>query len=72
MSHHGHVVRPYRYVDWGIRPGRGLAREIAALFGDAAKAMGVGLREILRRARRRRRGVLHRALHEAATGTPQR
>jgi sterol 3beta-glucosyltransferase len=46
-AHPGHVVHPYRYVDWGGRPPHGLVGELGELIGDAAQALQAGLTELL-------------------------
>jgi UDP:flavonoid glycosyltransferase YjiC (YdhE family) len=48
-EHSGHVVHPYRYVDWGGRPAHGLVAELGELIGDAAQALQAGLAELLPR-----------------------
>jgi UDP:flavonoid glycosyltransferase YjiC (YdhE family) len=45
--HAGHVVHPYRYVDWSVRPGRGVTREMGALIGDTVRALQAGLEEVM-------------------------
>jgi len=47
VAHAGHVVRPYRYVDWSGRPPRGVVAELSDLVGDAAQALQAGLAELL-------------------------
>jgi UDP:flavonoid glycosyltransferase YjiC (YdhE family) len=57
--HHGsHAISPYRYIDWGIRPARGLAQEIVDLVSDAAQALRAGLEELMPNRAPRRRGVV--------------
>ena len=46
-SHAGHVIHPYRDVDWSVRPGRGLTEEMGDLIGDTVKALQAGLEEIM-------------------------
>ena len=48
----------YRYVDWGIRPARGIAKEVLDLVGDAARALQAGLEEIMPHAAPRQAGVI--------------
>jgi sterol 3beta-glucosyltransferase len=57
-THSWHGVRPYRYVDWGGHPGRGLAEEMGELIGDAARALQAGLEEIIPRVGPWRDGVI--------------
>jgi sterol 3beta-glucosyltransferase len=57
-AHSGHVVHPYRYVNWGGRPAHGLAGELGALIGDAAWALRAGLEEIMPRLGPRRRRLV--------------
>ncbi len=57
-AHSGHVVHPYRYVDWGGRPPHGLAAELGELIGDAAQALQAGLAELLPRVKRGHHGVI--------------
>ena len=57
-AHSGHVVHPYRYVDWGGRPPHGLAAELGELIGDAAQALQAGLAELLPRVKSRHHGVV--------------
>jgi hypothetical protein len=45
-AHAGHVVHPYRPVDWSRRPPHGLAAELSDIVGDAAQALQAGLAEI--------------------------
>jgi hypothetical protein len=56
--HAGHTTSPYRYVDWGIRPARGVAQEVVDLVRDAAQALRAGLEEITPNRAPRRRGVV--------------
>jgi len=46
-AHSGHLVHPYRYVDWGGRAPHGLFAELGELMGDAALALQAGLAELL-------------------------
>ena len=57
-AHSGHVVHPYRYVDWGGRPPHGLVAELGELIGDAAQALQAGLAEILPRVKPGKHGVV--------------
>jgi len=57
-AHSGHVVHPYRYVDWGGHPPHGLAAELGELIGDAAQALQAGLAELLPRVKRGHHGVI--------------
>ena len=45
--HSSHVVHPYGYVDWSVRPGRGLTGEMGELVTDAVRALQAGLEEIM-------------------------
>jgi hypothetical protein len=45
--HSGHVLQPYGYVDWSVRPGHRLTREMGELIADAASALKAGLEEIM-------------------------
>jgi sterol 3beta-glucosyltransferase len=56
--HSEHVVHPYRYVDWSVRPGRGLTEEMGELIGDAVKALQAGLEEIMPKMGPWRHGVV--------------
>jgi len=47
LAHAGHVVHPYRYVDWGGGSPHGLVGELADLVGDAAQALHAGLAELV-------------------------
>jgi hypothetical protein len=57
-EHSGHVVHPYRYVDWGGRPPHGLVAELGELIGDAAQALQAGLAEVLPRVKLGHHGVV--------------
>ena len=57
-AHSGHLVHPYRYVDWGGRAPHGLFAELGELMGDAALALQAGLAELLPKVGAGRRGVL--------------
>jgi hypothetical protein len=57
-AHSGHVVHPYRYVDWGGRAPHGLLGELGELVGDAAQALHAGLAELLPSPRSGHHGVL--------------
>lgn len=57
-AHSGHLVHPYRYVDWGGRAPHGLFAELGELVGDAALALQAGLAELLPKVGPGRRGVL--------------
>jgi UDP:flavonoid glycosyltransferase YjiC (YdhE family) len=57
-AHAGHLVHPYRYVDWGGRAPHGLFAELGELMGDAAVALQAGLAELLPKVGAGRRGVL--------------
>ena len=57
-AHSGHLVHPYRYVDWGGRAPHGLFAELGEVMGDAALALQAGLAELLPNVGARRRGVL--------------
>ena len=46
-AHSGHLVHPYRYVDWGGRAPHGLLGALGELVGDAALALQAGLAELL-------------------------
>jgi UDP:flavonoid glycosyltransferase YjiC (YdhE family) len=46
-AHSGHVIHPYRYVDWGGSPPHGLVAELGELIADAAQALQAGLAELL-------------------------
>ena len=46
-AHSGHLVHPYRYVDWGGRAPHGLLGEVGEVMGDAAVALQAGLAELL-------------------------
>jgi sterol 3beta-glucosyltransferase len=46
VAHAGHVVRPYRSVDWSGGPPRGVVAELSDLAGDAARALQAGLAEL--------------------------
>jgi len=71
-SHVGHQLRPCRYVDWSVRPGRAVIEEIAELVGDAISALRVGLWELLRTSRPRRRGNLSGDGGGRSIGGPRR
>jgi rhodanese-related sulfurtransferase len=43
--HSGHVIHPYGYVDWSLRPERGLTAEMGELIGDTARALKAGLHD---------------------------
>jgi len=57
-THSGHLVHPYRYVDWGGRAPHGLFGEMGELMGDAALALQAGLAEPLPSTWPGHRGVL--------------
>jgi UDP:flavonoid glycosyltransferase YjiC (YdhE family) len=57
-DHAGHQLCPYRFVDWGGRPERGLMEELGELIGDAAKALQAGFEEIMPNLFSSRRGVI--------------
>jgi len=57
-AHSGHLVHPYRYVDWGGRAPHGLFGEMGELMGDAALALQAGLAELLPSTWPGHRGVL--------------
>jgi UDP:flavonoid glycosyltransferase YjiC (YdhE family) len=57
-GHDGHVVQPYRYVDWGRHSPHGTAAELGDLIGDAADALQTGLSELLPSVTRWRGGVI--------------
>jgi UDP:flavonoid glycosyltransferase YjiC (YdhE family) len=57
-AHSGHVVHPYRYVDWGGHPPHGLAAELGELISDGAQALQAGLSELLPRVKRGHHGVI--------------
>jgi hypothetical protein len=57
-GHSGHLVHPYRYVDWSVRSGHGFTEEVAELIGDAVKALQAGLEEIIPTMGPWRHGVL--------------
>jgi hypothetical protein len=67
MLHSGHVVHPYGYVDWSVRPGRGLTEEMGALIGDAARALKAGLEEIMPKMGPWRHGVVFNNGDELST-----
>ena len=67
MSHLGHVVRPYGYVDWSARAGRGLTAEMGELIGDGISALQAGLEEIAPRMRPWRHGVVSTGAAETAS-----
>jgi sterol 3beta-glucosyltransferase len=69
--HSGHVVHPYRYVDWSVRPGRGLTREMSELIGDAVKALQAGLEEIMPKMGPWRHGVVFNDGDELSTSDNQ-
>lgn len=74
-AHAGHVVHPYRYVDWGGRAPHGLVTELGELVSDAAQALQAGLVELLPRVRSGHRGVVFGDRHEAPSpdlGEPAR
>jgi sterol 3beta-glucosyltransferase len=58
LGHAGHVVHPYRYVDWGGLPPHGLAADLGDLIGDAAQALQAGLAELLPKVAPWRDGVV--------------
>lgn len=57
-AHAGHLVHPYRYVDWGGRAPHGLLGEMGEMMGDAALALQAGLAELLPRIGAGNHGVL--------------
>jgi sterol 3beta-glucosyltransferase len=57
-AHSGHLVHPYRYVDWAARAPHGLLAELGELVGDAAQALQAGLAELLPMMRSGHHGVL--------------
>jgi hypothetical protein len=57
-AHPGHLVHPYRYVDWGEPPPHGLVAELGELIGDAAQALQTGVAELLPRVNPGRHGVV--------------
>ena len=57
-EHPGHLVHPYRYVDWSEPPPQGVVADLGALIGDAAHALQAGLAELLPGAKRRHQGVV--------------
>jgi len=57
-AHAGHLVHPYRYVDWGGRAPRGLLGEMGEMMGDAALALQAGLAELLPKMGAGHHGVL--------------
>ena len=56
--HSGHVLQPYGYVDWSVRPGHGLTKEMGELIADAASALKAGLEEIMPKMGPWRHGVV--------------
>jgi sterol 3beta-glucosyltransferase len=48
-AHASHLMRPCLYVDWSARPTQGLVGGLGDLVGDAARAVEVGVDEILAR-----------------------
>ena len=56
--HSGHVLQPYGYVDWSVRPGHGLTQEMGELIADAASALKAGLEEIMPKMGPWRHGVV--------------
>ena len=56
--HAGHVVHPYRYVDWSVRSGRGFTEGLGELIGDGVRAVQAGLEEIMPSMRPWRHGVV--------------
>jgi len=57
-AHAGHVVHPYRYVDWGGHPPHGLVSELGEVIGDAAVALQESLVELLPSVKARHHGVV--------------
>ena len=45
----GHVLHPYGYVDWSVRAGHGLTKEMGELIADAASALKAGPEEMMLR-----------------------
>ncbi len=70
--HSGHVVHPYRYVDWSVRPGRGFTEEVGELIGDAVKALQAGLEEIMPTMGPWRHGVVFNDDNEPASPDAER
>jgi hypothetical protein len=54
----GHVLHPYGYVDWSVRAGHGLTKEMGELIADAASALKAGPEEMLPRMGPWRHGVV--------------
>jgi hypothetical protein len=48
-AHASHLMGPCLYVDWSARPTQGLVGGLGDLVGDAARAVEVGVDEILAR-----------------------
>jgi UDP:flavonoid glycosyltransferase YjiC (YdhE family) len=67
-DHAGHHVCPYRFIDWGARPERGLMDGLGELISDAAKALQAGLEEIMPQLSPRRHGVIFSDTEEASDG----
>ena len=57
-AHTGHVLHPYGYVDWSVRAGHGLTKEMGELIVDAATALKAGLEEIMPKMGPWRHGVV--------------
>ena len=73
--HDSHAISPYRYIDWGIRPARGVAQEIVDLVSDAAQALRAGLEELMPNRAPRRSGVVFgdtESPHETESAGPVR
>ena len=70
--HADHPVHPYRYVDWGVHPARGLAHEVMELIGDAARALQAGLEEILPNTAPKRHGVVFSDAEAPTDDDPER
>jgi UDP:flavonoid glycosyltransferase YjiC (YdhE family) len=70
--HSGHVLHPYGYVDWSVRPGRGLTEELGELIGDAARALRAGLEEIMPKMGPWRHGVVFNDGHEPSSPDTER
>ena len=66
-EHPGHLVHPYRYVDWSEPPPHGVVADLGALIGDAAHALQAGVAELLPGAKRRQQGVVFSDREESAS-----
>jgi len=66
-EHPGHLVHPYRYVDWSEPPPHGVVADLGELIGDAAHALQAAVAELLPSAKRRPEGVVFSDEDESAS-----